>query len=79
MAGSKIKLDLTGKRYDYFRVVDRDAAKSGYWICLCDCGAKFSARSSDIRAYKTTSCGCQKNRGGSLSRMNRERRGGYNI
>ena len=79
MAGRKIKFDLAGKRYDYFRVMEPVADKSGYWVCLCDCGEKFPARSGDIRASKTTSCGCQKNRGGSLSRMNRERRGGYNL
>lgn len=79
MAGSKIKFDLTGKRFDYFRVMCRDAeGRKDLWLCQCDCGEKFTARSSDIRASKTTSCGCQR-AGGAMHRLNAKNRGGYNL
>lgn len=35
-------------------------SKSGgsNWICLCDCGTRFTAIGSNIRKGDTTSCGC---------------------
>lgn len=82
MAGSKLKHDLTGKRFDYFRAIERDPdQRRDMWLCLCDCGKTFSARSSDLRANKTTSCGCLRHDTavGNCGRLNRADRGGFNF
>jgi hypothetical protein len=82
MAGSKLKHDLTQKRFDYFRALHRDPSTTrDIWICQCDCGNTFPARSSDLRANKTTSCGCQRHATsvGTRHRVNHEDRGQFNF
>ena len=83
MSGSKLKHDLTGKRFDYFRVLHRCAAVPGkrtLWHCKCDCGETFEAEGHHLVSESKTSCGCQLkvSNSGTMHRMHQGLRGGYN-
>lgn len=57
-------IDITGQRFGRLTVVERDMNRRGgnaYWLCKCDCGNPTlrSVRGVDLRAGKTTSCGCK--------------------
>ena len=56
-----VLLDLTGKRFGRWTVLKR-YTKLGYtpirWECLCDCGNKKIVQGCNIKAGKSTSCGC---------------------
>ena len=58
------KIDLTGKQYEYYTVIDRNEArtkqngKNVFWNCKCHCGNIFVATTTDINRQKTKSCGC---------------------
>lgn len=62
------KIDLTGKEYEYYKVIDRNEArtkssgKNVYWNCLCHCGKPFVATTTDINKQKQKSCGCMKSK-----------------
>lgn len=58
------KIDLTGKEYEYYKVIDRNEErtkqnkKNVFWNCKCHCGNMFVATTTDINRQKTKSCGC---------------------
>lgn len=58
------RIDLTGKEYEYYKVIDRNEArtrqngKNVFWNCKCHCGKEFVATTTDINRQKTKSCGC---------------------
>ena len=58
---SRIK-DLTGQRFGRLVVVKRHPITSQWgnllWECQCDCGKTSVARSNNLIAGKTASCGC---------------------
>lgn len=49
-------IDLTGKRFGRYAVVDRHVAH--LWNCVCDCGAKRVVNGSSLRLGFSLSCGC---------------------
>lgn len=53
-------LDLTGRKFAYLTVLERDLSKKNgtYWICMCDCGNIKSVRSDHLRKNLVKSCGC---------------------
>lgn len=54
--------DLTGKTYGLLTVVGRDLTdlrKDPRWICRCQCGTVKSLFGIQLKAGKTTSCGCK--------------------
>lgn len=57
------KIDLTGKKYEFFTVIDKNTEKKGknvYWNCKCCCGNVFTATTTDINRGIRRSCGCKK-------------------
>lgn len=61
------KIDLTGKQYPYYKVLDRNIEKSKFgtnvwWNCQCQCGKIFTATTTDINKQKVKSCGCMKSK-----------------
>lgn len=63
--GGRLRLDLTGQRFERLLVVraapDR-IGSDGYprptWECACDCGASTIVSTSTLRSGGTKSCGC---------------------
>lgn len=57
-------IDMTGQVYNDWMILERDFNKKSskiYWICKClKCGNIKSVLGSDIRANKSTNCGCRK-------------------
>ena len=53
-------IDLTGKRFDKWKVLNRDYTQCGhaYWNCICECGSKKSVNGKSLRTNKSKSCGC---------------------
>lgn len=49
--------DLTGRQFHRLTVISA-AAKSGYWICECECGNRKEINGGNLRAGRTKSCGC---------------------
>ena len=57
------KIDLTGKQYEFFKVLKRNSEKKGknvWWDCECECGKIFTATTTDINKQIQKSCGCKK-------------------
>lgn len=55
-------IDLTGKRFGYFVVLERFRQyrhKETYYKCQCDCGKIFMVRGGNLNSGHTKSCGCQ--------------------
>lgn len=52
--------DLTGRRFGLLTVTERAQNENGRtcWLCRCDCGAQCTVAARDLKAGKTTSCGC---------------------
>lgn len=67
--GCKNRLpDLTGKRFGYLTVLQRDETKKTVnYVCRCDCGKEVSVRASYLVSGSSVSCGC-KRRGRMLER-----------
>lgn len=64
-------IDLTGQRFGYLTVLERDLLKKGnqvYWICKCDCGNIVSIQGGSLRNQDVKSCGCLKSKGESRIR-----------
>lgn len=57
-----VREDLTGKRFGRLQVLYPAENHRGRtsWVCRCDCGNLHIATSHDLKAGKTTSCGCLK-------------------
>lgn len=54
-------IDMRNRRVGRLVVVSRDPEPSSQrvkWLCRCDCGRVVSASGWDLRAGRTTSCGC---------------------
>lgn len=60
------KIDLTGKEYEYYKVIDRNEERTKqngrnvFWNCKCHCGNSFVSTTTDITKQKRKSCGCMK-------------------
>lgn len=56
--------DLTGKKFGYWTVLERDKEKHNTrdvrWICQCECGTIKSVLGKYLRNQKSISCGCSK-------------------
>ena len=54
--------DLTGRKFGYWTVIDRDTTKRKTydvrWNCVCKCGTKRSVLGKYLRTGKSVSCGC---------------------
>lgn len=52
--------DLTGQKFGELTAIKYAYSKnnSRYWLCLCTCGKEKIARTADLIAGKTKSCGC---------------------
>ncbi len=56
-------VDLTGQRFDRLLVLGfdhKDATRTLWWRCLCDCGKVALVRGYCLRGEVTRSCGCLK-------------------
>lgn len=55
-------IDLTGQKFGYLTVLERDFSKKGkvYWLCQCDCGNTISVRGDSLKKGYTKTCGCSK-------------------
>jgi hypothetical protein len=55
-------IDLTGKTFGLWKVIDR--SKENFhkprWNCICTCGNTAIVRGSDLSMGKSTSCGCNR-------------------
>ena len=65
LVGIKVRerrIDLTGKRFGKFLVIEKDPNERDYagtyWLCKCDCGREVSVFGGSLRQGKSTSCGC---------------------
>lgn len=63
-----VALNLIGFRFG--RLLVEEEAESAIepsgrarrrWLCLCQCGTRFTARGTDLRSGRTSSCGCYRN------------------
>jgi hypothetical protein len=56
-------IDLTGRKFGFFTVVSKAAAKNRRtsWLCRCCCGKEKVINTSSLTTGNTKSCGCQKN------------------
>jgi hypothetical protein len=53
-------IDLTGKRFGRWTVIERAENINGYssWLCRCDCGTERIMRGEYLRSESSKSCGC---------------------
>ena len=53
-------IDLTGKRFGKWTVLERVENKNGktFWKCRCDCGTEREVYSVALTSGKSESCGC---------------------
>ena len=57
------RIDLTGKEYEFFRVLKRNTERTGknvWWDCECKCGKSFVATTTEINKGTRRSCGCMR-------------------
>ena len=54
-------IDLTGKVFGRLTVVRRSELKTREpsWVCCCSCGSVKTVLGSNLKAKRTTSCGCR--------------------
>lgn len=74
------KIDLIGERFGRLAVV-AEAPRSGgkvRWECLCDCGSKIVATTSNLRTAHTASCGCMRSEINSRRAIERNTVHGHN-
>ena len=65
-AGEAAKEDLTGRRFERWRVIgpaSRKVSESGktrrsMWLCECDCGTRKEVGARALKTGMSTSCGC---------------------
>lgn len=60
-------IDLTGSRFGRLTVIERTddrvfprGGKHTVWNCQCDCGARTTASTNELRSGHKKSCGCKK-------------------
>lgn len=53
-------IDLTGKKFERLKVIDRAPSRKGQtmWNCLCKCGNTTIVSSQNLKTGHTQSCGC---------------------
>lgn len=59
--GNGQKIDLTGKRFNRWTVIEQAAPGEGYstrWLCECDCGTVKTVDGQLLRSGRSKSCGC---------------------
>lgn len=59
--GRRVRIDMTGERYGRLVAIDwdhRDSSGHAHWRFACDCGGETVAHGGNVRAGRTTSCGC---------------------
>ena len=57
------KIDLTGKKYEFFTVIGRNTTRGGknaWWDCKCCCGNIFTDTTTNINRGIRRSCGCKR-------------------
>ena len=54
------RLDLTGRRFGKLTVLRRaeNIGNKTAWVCRCDCGKEFIAKTTHLQTGHTKSCGC---------------------
>ena len=55
---NKPSVDLTGKRFGKWSVVEY--AGNSKWMCVCDCGTTREVSTANLNSGNTHSCGCYK-------------------
>ena len=61
-------INLTGRKFPHFQVIERCGTyiakyhKEPLWLCRCECGKYFEARTTVIRSGRQKSCGCYRAR-----------------
>ena len=57
---SRTPADLAGRRFTRLLVLEQCGRKEKavLWLCVCDCGKEFTAKSSNLIAGNVQSCGC---------------------
>lgn len=53
-------IDITGKKFNRWTVIEYAFTKKGivFWKCICECGTESNIRSQDLRTGHSKSCGC---------------------
>ena len=58
------KYDITGQKFGYLTVLERDTStigeKNSKWICKCECGSVKTYLRCSLVSGHTKSCGCKK-------------------
>lgn len=56
----EVKIDLTGKDFGYWHVIDRAENQNGHvaWNCVCKCGTKRAVLRQSLTSGVSQSCGC---------------------
>jgi hypothetical protein len=57
-------IDITGKRFDRWFVLERAGRRRKRWLCRCICGAERAVHGSRLRNGTSRSCGCLRRRHG---------------
>ena len=60
MATTRLRFDLTGKRFGRLSVVSYSGKieTAPAWFCRCDCGTEKHIASGNLRSGRVISCGC---------------------
>lgn len=61
-------IDLTGKRFGRYLVLNRDVRENKrkiWWNCICDCGTEKAVIGEHLKDGRVKSCGCWKGQAGS--------------
>lgn len=58
----RLRVDITGYKFNRLRVIRRAPNKGRYtqWLCICDCGNEVITGTNNLRQGMTNSCGCYK-------------------
>lgn len=53
-------VDIKGKKYNRWTVIEKSKTKNGktYWLCECECGKRKIVYGTSLRSGKSKSCGC---------------------
>ena len=51
-------IDLSGEKFGYLVVSDRNPRKGTFWNCTCQCGNQSVVSTSNLKNGNQTSCGC---------------------